>query len=225
MATEQRQHNNEATRLSGAPLNGALSPHSLAPAPARAKAGFSAIPFRHWRGRFTKLPVELQQIFLPLAEPHLPRIQKGEIPKCFLSCPQVGMLILELRDNEVWATYEDWWKVACQRLNFMRLHALSKRFGTFLRDENGGVWAWLPKQSILPPDLCLELHHADRQWSWVERSPPLWKQNDNLYRETDEAPLPLITNLWFDAAKPRAVRAPTRAALWRCVGGSRFHAA
>jgi hypothetical protein len=212
MATEQRQHSNEATRLSGAPLNGALSPHSLAPAPARAKAGFSPIPFRHWRGRFTKLPAELRQIFLPLAEPHLPRIQKGEIPKCFLSCPKVGMLILELRDDEIWATYEDWWKVACQHLNFMRLHALSKRFGTFVRDENGGVWAWLPKQSILPPDLCLALPCADCQWRWVERSPPPWKRNDHLRRKTDETPCPQIGNRWLDITKPRAVRAPTCAA-------------
>ena len=191
--------------------NAAFSPLCHPPAaPARRKAGFPTIPFRHWHGRFTKLPVELQQIFMPLAELHLPRIQKGEIPKCFLSCPQVGMLILELRDDEIWATYEDWWKVACQRLDFVRFHALSKRFGTFVRDENGGVWVWLPKQSILPPDLCLELHHAaDCQLSWVERSPPLWKQNDNLYRETDEAPYPQIGSHWLDITKPRALRAPT----------------
>jgi hypothetical protein len=188
----------------------ASSTSPAAPA-GRKTAGFFSIPFRHWRGRFTKLPAELRQIFLPLAEPHLPRIQKGEIPKCFLSCPKVGMLILELRDDEIWATYEDWWKVACQHLNFMRLHALSKRFGTFVRDENGGVWAWLPKQSILPPDLCLALPCADCQWRWVERSPPPW-QSDNLRRKTDEAPCPQIGNCWLNAVTPRALRAPTCAA-------------
>jgi hypothetical protein len=203
MAKTRKNDAKRKTRVGDAAF---LPRRHLPAAPAgRKTAGF----FPHWHGRFTKLPAELRQIFLPLAEPHLPRIQKGEIPKCFLSCPQVGMLILELRDNEIWATYEDWWKVACQRLNFMRLHALSKRFGTFVRNENGGVWVWLPKQSILPPDLCLELHHAaDCQWSWVERSPPLWKQNDNLYRETDEAPYPQISSRWLDITKPRTVRAP-----------------
>jgi hypothetical protein len=43
----------------------------------------------------------------------------------------------------------------------------------------------------------------------LERSPPFWKQNDNLHRKTDEAPCPLITNLWLDATKPRAQRAPS----------------
>jgi hypothetical protein len=203
------QDEQNATNCVGA--DAALSPlHLPVAAPARRKAGFPTIPFRHWHGRFTKLPVELQQIFLPLAEPHLPRIQKGEIPKFFLPCRKVGMLILELRGNEIWATYEDWWKVACQHLDFVRFHALLKRFGTFVRDENGGVWAWLPKQSILPTDLCLELHHAaDCQLSWVERSPPLWKRNDNLYRETDEAPYPQISSHWLDITKPRAQRAPS----------------
>jgi len=209
---------NEVKQANESRADAALSPRFTPAAPARREAGISTI--RRWCGRLEKLPVELQQIFLPLAEPHLSRIQKGEILKCFLSCPKVGMLILELRDDEIWATYEDWWKVACQRLDFVRFHALSKRFGTFVRDENGGVWAWLPKQSILPPDLCLALPCADCQWRWVERSPPPWKRNDHLRCKTDETPCPQIGNRWLDAVKPRALRAPTCAArlAWRVAG-------
>jgi hypothetical protein len=47
MATGKRQHNNEATRLSGAPLNGALSPllSSLAAAPAGRKTAGNFLSF------------------------------------------------------------------------------------------------------------------------------------------------------------------------------------
>jgi hypothetical protein len=70
----------------------------------------------------------------------------------------------------------------------------------------------LPRQIVFPPDFRPTLFCVVCQTSLLERSPPFWKQNDNLHRKIDEAPCPLITNLWLDAAKPRALRAPTCAA-------------
>jgi hypothetical protein len=212
MATEQRQHSNEATRLSGAPLNGALSPHSLAPAPARAKAGFSPIPFRHWHGRLEKLPVELQQIFLPLLPPHWERLRQGEIAKTQVFVPQFGTLTLQLKDGEVWATFVDALQWAYQLLQHLRRYVLALRYRTIVRNEHGGTWILLPHQIVFPPDFRPTLFCVECQTSLLERSPPLWKQNDHLRRKTDEAPCPQISHRWLDAVKPRAVRAPTCAA-------------
>jgi hypothetical protein len=189
----------------------ALSPRFTSAAPAgRQTAGFFSI--KRWRGRLTRLPTELQQIFMPLAEPHLPLIQKGEVRKCFISCPQVGVLILELRDGEIWATFVDAHQWACLGLQFRRRYVLALRYRTFARSPEGGMWVWLPRQIVFPPDFRPTLFCVVCQTSLLERSPPFWKQNDNLHRKTDEAPCPLITNLWLDAAKPRAQRAPTYAA-------------
>jgi hypothetical protein len=65
-----------------------------------------------------------------------------------------------------------------------------------------------------------------RQVYW-SRSPPLWRQDTELRLETpDEAQSQKRTSRWITPSVPRAQRAPSfRAALWRCVGGSRFHAA
>jgi hypothetical protein len=215
-----------ATNCVGA--DAALSPlHLPAPAPARAKAGFSPIPFRHWHGRLEKLPVELQQIFLPLLPPHWERLRQGEIAKTQVFVPKVGVLTLQLQDDEVWATFVDALQWAYQLLQHLRRYVLALRYRTIVRNEHGGTWVWLPQQIVFPPDFrptlfcCVEC-----QTSLLERSPPLWKQNDHLRRKTDEAPCPQISHRWLDAVKPRAKRAPSfRAALWRCVGGSRFHAA
>jgi len=222
MATEQRQHSNEATRLSGAPLNGALSPHSLAPAPARAKAGFSPIPFRHWHGRLEKLPVELQQIFLPLLPPHWERLRQGEIAKTQVFVPRFGTLTLQLKDGEVWATFVDALQWAYQLLQHLRRYVLALRYRTIVRNEHGGTWVWLPQQIVFSPDFrptlfcCVEC-----QTSLLERSPPLWRQDTELRLKTsDEAQSQKRTSRWITPSVPRAQRAPSfRAALWRCVGG------
>jgi hypothetical protein len=214
MATGKRQHNNEVTKLSGAPLNGALSPlvSSLAPAPARAKAGFSPIPFRHWRGRLKNIPLELRQFFLPLLPPHLERLQRGEIAKTQVLVPQVGVLTLQLKNNEVWLTFADALQWAYQLLHHLRLFALALRHRTFSRSPEGGLWVWLPQQLVFPPDCRSTLFCVKCQTTLMERSPPPWKRNDHLRRKTDEAPYPQIGNRWLDITKPRAVRAPTCAA-------------
>jgi hypothetical protein len=41
----------------------------------------------------------------------------------------------------------------------------------------------------------------------------------------EKPPPNTASNAWLSAVVPRLRRAPSSAALWRCVGGSRFHAA
>ena len=218
LMAEARQNEQNATNCVGA--DAALSPlHLPVTAPAQQKAGFSPILFRHWRGSFTKLPAELQ-IFMPLLEPHLERLQRGEILQTQALIPKVGVLIVKRENGDLRAVFTDVLRYAYQLLQHLRVRALALRCRTFARSPEGGMWVWLPRQIVFPPDFRPTLFCVVCQTSLLERSPPFWKQNDNLHRKTDEAPLPLITNLWFDAAKPRAVRAPTCAArlAWRVAG-------
>jgi hypothetical protein len=185
----------------------------LPAAPAgRQTAGFFSIPFKHWHGRFTKLPAELQQVFMPLLQPHLEGLQRGEISRTWTFVPEVGFIMLQLKNGEIWATFGDTLQWACLGLQFRRRYVLALRYRTFARSPEGGMWVWLPRQIVFPPDFRPTLFCVVCQTSLLERSPPFWKQNDNLHRKTDEAPCPLTTNLWLDAAKPRAQRAPTYAA-------------
>jgi hypothetical protein len=188
----------------------ALSPRFTSAAPAgRQTAGIFSIPFKHWHGRLEKLPVELQQIFLPLLPPDWERLRQGEIVKTQVFVPQIGALTLQLKDGEVWATFVDALQWAYQLLQHLRCYVLALRYRTVVRNEHGGTWILLPRQIVFPPDFRPTLFCVVCQTSLLERSPPFWKQNDNLHRKTDEAPCPLITNLWLDAAKPRAQRAPS----------------
>jgi hypothetical protein len=109
----------------------------------------------------------------------------------------------------VWASFVDALQWAYQILQQLRLFALALRHRTFSRSPEGGLWVWLPRQLILPPDCRSTLFCVKCQTTLMKRSPPPWKRNDHLRRKTDEAPCPLITNIWLDAAKPRAQRAPS----------------
>jgi hypothetical protein len=174
-----------------------------------APAGRKSAGFFYWHGRLEKLPVELQQIFLPLLPPDWERLRQGEIVKTQVFVPQIGALTLQLKDGEVWATFVDALQWAYQLLQHLRCYVLALRYRTVVRNEHGGTWILLPRQIVFPPDFRPTLFCVVCQTSLLERSPPFWKQNDNLHRKTDEAPCPLITNLWLDAAKPRAQRAPS----------------
>jgi hypothetical protein len=189
----------------------ASSTSPAAPA-GRKTAGFFSIPFKHWHGRFTKLPVELQQIFLPFLPPHWERLRQGEIAKTQVFVPQFGTLTLQLKDGEVWATFVDALQWAYQLLQHLRRYVLALHYRTIVRNEHGGTWILLPHQIVFPPDFRPTLFCVECQTSLLERSPPLWKQNDHLRRKTDEAPCPQISHRWLDAVKPCAVRAPTCAA-------------
>jgi hypothetical protein len=202
---------NEVKQVNESRADAALSPR-FTPASARREAGISAIPYRHWYGRFTKLPAELQQVFMPLLQPHLEGLQRGEILRAGTFVPAVGAILLQLKNGEIWATFVDALQWAGLLLQHLRRRVLALRYRTVVRNEHGGTWILLPHQIVFPPDFRPTLFCVVCQTCLLERSPPFWKQNDNLHRKTDEAPLPLITNLWFDAAKPRALRAPTRAA-------------
>ena len=199
------QDEQNATNCVGA--DAALSPlHLPVTAPAEQKAGIPTIP-RQWHGRFEKLPVVLQQIFMPLLQPHLERLLRGEILRTGVFVPQIGVLEVKRKGDKVWATFSDVLQRACLLLQLLRRRVLALRYRTVVRNEHGGTWILLPRQVVFPPDFRLTLFCVVCQISLL-----VWKQNDNLYRETDEVPLLLTTNLWFDASKPRAQRAPTRAA-------------
>jgi hypothetical protein len=189
----------------------ASSTSPAAPA-GRKSAGFFSIPFRHWHGRLEKLPVELQQIFLPLLPPHWERLRQGEIAKTQVFVPQFGTLTLQLKDGEVWATFVDALQWAYQLLQHLRRYVLALRYRTIVRNEHGGTWVWLPQQIVFPPDCRSTLFCVKCQTTLMERSPPPWKRNDHLRRKTDEAPYPQIGSRWLDITKPRALRAPTCAA-------------
>jgi hypothetical protein len=158
------------------------------------------------------MPEKLRQIFWSLIEPHLECLQRGEISQSQVSVPQIGALTLRWRNGEIWATFVDALQRACLLLQHLRRYVFGLRYRTVVRNEHGGTWILLPRQIVFPPDFRPTLFCVVCQTSLLERSPPFWKQNDNLHRKTDEAPCPLITNLWLDAAKPRAQRAPSRAA-------------
>jgi hypothetical protein len=201
-----RQDEQNATNCVGA--DAALSPlHLPVAAPAgRKTAGFFSIPFKHWE----KLPVELQQIFLPLLPPHLERLQRGEIAKTQVLVPQVGVLTLQLKNNEVWLTFADALQWAYQLLHHLRLFALALRHRTFSRSPEGGLWVWLPQQLVFPPDCRLTLLCVEYQANLLGRSPPLWWQPTVRRLETtDEAQSQKKTSRWLTPSVPRAQRAPT----------------
>jgi hypothetical protein len=198
---------NEVKQANESRADAALSPR-FTPASARREAGISTIP-RYWHGRLEKLPVVLQQIFMPLLQPNLERLLRGEILRTGVFVPQIGVLEVKWKGDKVWASFLDTLQWAYQILQQLRLFALALRHRTFSRSPEGGLWIWLPRQLILPPDCRSTLFCVKCQITLMKRSPPPWKRNDHLHRKTDEAPCPLITNLWLDAAKPRAQRAPT----------------
>jgi hypothetical protein len=201
---------NEVKQANESRADAALSPR-FTPASARREAGISTIP-RYWHGRLEKMPEKLRQIFWSLIEPNLECLQRGEISQSQVSVPKIGVLTIRLRNGEIWATFMDALTWGQKILQHCRLFALAMRYRTFAKSPEGGLWVCLPQQIVFPPDFRPTLFCVVCQTSLLERSPPFWKQNDNLHRKTDEAPCPLITNLWLDAAKPRAQRAPTRAA-------------
>ena len=202
---EARQNEPNATNCVG--VDAALSPLHL-PASARRKAGIPTIP-RQWCGRLEKLPVVLRQIFMPLLQPNLESLQRGEIQRTGVFIPRIGAIEVKWKGDEVWVSFVDALAWGQKILQHRRLFALALRYRTFARSPEGGMWVWLPQQLILPPDCRSTLFCVKCQTTLMKRSPPPWKRNDHLRRKTDEAPWPLITNLWLDAAKPRAQRAPS----------------
>jgi hypothetical protein len=205
------QDEQNATNCVGA--DAALSPlHLPVAVPARQKAGFSPIPFRHWHGRFTKLPAELQ-IFMPLLEPHLERLQRGEILQTQALIPKVGVLIVKRENGDLRAVFTDVLRYAYQLLQHLRARALALRYRTFACSPEGGLWVWLPQQPVFSPDCRLTLLCAEYQANFLEKSPPLWWQPTVRRLETtDEAQSQKKTSHWLTPSVPRAQRAPTYAA-------------
>jgi hypothetical protein len=215
------QDEQNATNCVGA--DAALSPlHLPVAAPARQKAGFPTIPFRYWHGRFTKVPMELQQVFMPLLQPHIEQLKRGEISRTWTFVPGVGFITLQLKNGEIWATFGDTLQWAYLSLQFRRRYVLALRYRTFAKSPEGGLWVWLPHQLVFPPDCRLTLPCAEYQVNLLGRSPPLWWQPTVRRLETtDENQNQKKTSHWLTPSVPCALRAPTRAAH-RGGSGQRF---
>jgi hypothetical protein len=195
---------------------------SPAAAPAgRQTAGFFSIPFKHWHGRLEKLPVVLQQIFMPLLQPNLERLQRGEILRTGVFVPKIGVLEVKWKGDEVWASFVDALAWGQKILQHCRLFALALRYRTFSRSPEGGLWVWLPQQLVFSPDCRSTLSCAEYQVNLLGRSPPLWWQpTDWRLETTDETQSQKRTSRWLTPSVPRAQRAPTCAArlAWRVAG-------
>lgn len=200
---------NEVKQVNESRADAALSPR-FTPASARREAGISAIPYRYWCGRLAKVPVELQQVFMPLLQPHLERLQRGEISRTGTFVPEVGFIMLQLKNGEIWATFGDTLQWACLVLQFRRRYVLALRYRTFARNPEGGMWVWLPQQPVFPPDCRLTLPCAEYQANFLGKSPPLWWQPTVRRLETtDEAQSQKKTSHWLTPSVPRAQRAPS----------------
>jgi hypothetical protein len=214
---EARQNEPNATNCVG--VDAALSPLHL-PASARRKAGIPTIP-RQWCGRLEKLPVVLRQIFMPLLQPNLESLQRGEIQRTGVFIPRIGAIEVKWKGDEVWVSFVDALAWGQKILQHRRLFALALRYRTFARSPEGGMWVWLPQQLVFPHDCRLILLCAEYQVNLLGRSPSLWWQPTVRRLETtDENHSPKRTSCWLTPSVPRALRAPTRAArlAWRVAG-------
>jgi hypothetical protein len=118
---EARQNEPNATNCVG--VDAALSPLHL-PASARRKAGIPTIP-RQWCGRLEKLPVVLRQIFMPLLQPNLESLQRGEIQRTGVFIPRIGAIEVKWKGDEVWVSFVDalaWGQKILQHRPFLPLH-------------------------------------------------------------------------------------------------------
>jgi hypothetical protein len=164
------QDEQNATNCVGA--DAALSPlHLPVAVPAEQKAGIPTIP-RQWHGRFEieKLPVVLQQIFMPLLQPNLERLLRGEILLTEVFIPRIGALVVKWKGDKVWVSFVDALQWAYQILQQLRLFALALRYRTFARSPEGGMWVWLPQQPVFPPDCRLILLCAEYQANLLGKS-------------------------------------------------------
>jgi len=192
MATGKRQHNNEATRLSSAPLNGALSPllSSLAAAPAGRKTagiifayitpdGITVVRFSAWRRVVQRAQRLRQQGTLPV-----------EI---------AAYLTRKARELEAqFGWLKRLWAARLQKI--VRCLALQQKLSQ--------RWDGKDDDLALPETLCL---FAALPVSPQEcRAPPNLDTNLNLKPSSS----------WLSPSTPSLCRAPNfGAALWRCVGG------
>jgi hypothetical protein len=199
---------NEVKQANESRADAALSPR-FTPASARREAGIPTIPHQ-WHGRLEKFPVVLQQIFMPLLQPNLERLLRGEILRTGVFVPQIGVLEVKWKGDKVWASFVDALQWAYQILQQLRLFALALRYRTFCRSPEGGLWVWLPHQLVFPPDCRLTLPCAEYQVNLLGRSPPLWWQPTVRRLETtDEAQSQKKTSHWLTPSVPRAQRAPS----------------
>ena len=173
-----------------------------------------------WAGSLTQLPAKLQK-FLPLLQPQLERMQRGEILKTFISLPAIGTLILEKDSagDDIKATFVDCLEVAKWLLTQLRQMRLAARYGTRVKSPQGGCWSLLPRQRIFPVDLQALMANANEVLNLLRSM--FWIDINETLDTFAEEPLKVVkpSNRWLTPAIPRAVRAPT-SALPAGVAGS-----
>ena len=174
---------------------------------------------QRWAGRLSKLP-QLKQFLPPLIEPHLAKLQTGEVQKCSVFVPKIGAFTLERKGEEILITFQDALSVAYQRLQMLRAYALAVRYKTIVKSKEGGHWFWLAQQRIFPPEFRFLNERAVLITTLQERAPPPWR-NEPLPTPTHAADdCSFVGTRFVTPSSPRAIRAPT-AALPAGVAGSR----
>ena len=169
MAKAKKQTTPQRSKTTACVGDATLLPLLTSPMPAR------------WAGRLSKLSVQLSRFLLPLADPHLAKLQTGEVQKCSVFVPKIGVFTLERKGEEIFVTFQNALSVACQRLQLLRLRAIATKHNTVAKSPEGGYWFWMPQQTILPPKFqfsceCITLGLLQ------QRSPPLW-QNEPYFED------------------------------------------
>ena len=161
---------------------------------------------RRWAGRYTNLPRELREVFEPIIEMHLERLQHGEILEHGTYVPQVGLLTLRCRNGELFAFFIDSVEYAKQKLQLLRLWAAAIRRGTIVRNSEGKLqWAIQPPQSILPLPLKVfpptNLLREQQLEFW--RSPPWEQDREKAFKTALLEVCPrLVPSLWVSPSTP-----------------------
>jgi len=172
---------------------------------------------RRWAGRYARFPSELKQFFDPIVQPHLERLQKGEIVMTCAFVPKIGFLRLTWRNGELWGVFINDLEYAKRRLRELREIEAAVRQGTIVKNPQGcGMWVFQPTVSILP--LALKVFaptNLREQQLESRRSPPWCDGANSLNSPEDCEKIVKPSSHWLTPAIPRAVRAPTRAARWR----------
>jgi len=163
-----------------------------------------------WAGSLSQLPVKLRK-FLPLLQPHLERMRRGEILKTFISLPAIGTLILEKDSagDDIKATFVDCLEVAKWLLTQLRQMRLAARYGTRVKSPQGGCWSLLPRQRIFPVDLQALMANANEVLNLLRSM--FWIGINETLDAFDKEPLKVVkpSNRWLTPSILRAVRAPT----------------
>jgi len=160
---------------------------------------------RRWAGRYACFPSELKQVFDPIVQMHLERLKKGEIVENRTFVPGIGLLTLKYRNGEFWAVFIDNLEYAKQGLQLLRKYAVAVRYGTIVKNPQGGEWIFQPTVSILPLPLKVfpptNLLREQQLEFW--RSPPWEQDRQKAFKTASLEVCPrLVPSLWVSPSTP-----------------------